>query len=73
MPRKPIPFEIIYAANNGDTTAIQYILKHYEGYIARLSTKILFDSCGSQYHFVDKDLQDSLTAALLQLILDFEI
>lgn len=30
-----LPFPVISAAANGDTTAMCAILKHYEGYIAK--------------------------------------
>lgn len=31
-----LPFPVISAAANGDTTAMCAILKHYEGYIIRI-------------------------------------
>ena len=36
-----LPFPVISAAANGDTTAMCAILKHYEGYIAKLCTRTL--------------------------------
>ena len=71
--KKLIPFYIIKAANEGDVVAIQYILKHYNGYIAKLSTKVLIDEYGNRYYFVDKIIQEELTAVLLQMILKFRI
>ncbi|OOM82366.1 helix-turn-helix domain protein [Clostridium puniceum] len=71
--KKLISFHIIKAASDGDAVAIQYILKHYEGYIAKLSTKVLSDECGDGYYFVDKSMQEQLTTALLQMILNFRI
>ncbi|URZ16642.1 helix-turn-helix domain-containing protein [Clostridium felsineum] len=71
--KKLIPFQIIKAAREGDDVAIQYILKHYEGYIAKLSTKVLADECGNGYYFVDKSIQEQLTTALLQMTLNFKI
>lgn len=71
--KKLIPFSIIEAANNGDTIAIHYILKHYEGYIVTLATKLLTDEYSNGYFFVDKEMQEQLITALLQMILDFEI
>ena len=38
-----LPFPVISAAANGDTTAMCAILKHYEGYIAKLCTRTLKD------------------------------
>ena len=41
-----LPFPVISAAANGDTTAMCAILKHYEGYIAKLCTRTLKDDGG---------------------------
>ena len=35
-----LPFPVISAAANGDTTAMCAILKHYEGYIAKLCNRL---------------------------------
>lgn len=72
-PKKLIPFHIIKAASEGDAMAIQYILKHYDGYIAKLSTKVLTDEYGNGYHFVDKSMQEQLTTSLLKMTLNFKI
>lgn len=71
--KKLIPFPIIKAASEGYILAIEYILKHYKGYIAKLSTKVLTDEYGNEYYFVDKDIQGQLTTALLKMILNFKI
>ena len=44
-----VPFPVISAAVNGDTTAMCAILKHYEGYIAKLCTRTLKDDAGNTY------------------------
>ncbi|WP_100489209.1 helix-turn-helix domain-containing protein [Sporolactobacillus pectinivorans] len=71
--KRLIPFPIIQVACEGDTIAVHYILKHYEGYMAKLSTTVLTDEYSSGYYFLDRDLQDYLNSALLQMILDFKI
>lgn len=71
--KKLIPFHIIKAANEGDIVAIQYILKHYNSYIAKLSTKVFTDKFGNGYYFVDKTMQEQITTALLEKILNFKI
>ena len=48
-----LPFPVISAAANGDTTAMCAILKHYEGYIAKLCTRTLKDDAGNTYSYVD--------------------
>lgn len=42
-----LPFPVISAAANGDTNAMCAILKHYEGYIAKLCTRTLKDDAGN--------------------------
>lgn len=46
-----LPFHIIKAASEGDVEAIHVVLKHYEGYIAKLSTRKMYDEFG-QAHIV---------------------
>ena len=36
-----LPFPVIFAAANGDTEAMCAILKHYEGSIAKLCTRLI--------------------------------
>ena len=50
-----LPFPVISAAANGDTTAMCAILKHYEGYIAKLCTRTLKDDAGNTYSYVDEE------------------
>lgn len=71
--KRLIPFSIIRVACEGDAIAIHYILKHYEGYMIKLSTTVLTNEHSSGYYFVDKDLQDYLSSALFQMILNFKI
>ena len=47
-----LPFPVISAAANGDTTAMCAILKHYEGYIAKLCTRTLKDDAGTHPGFL---------------------
>ena len=51
-----LPFPVISAAANGDTTAMCAILKHYEGYIAKLCTRTLKDDAGNTYSYVDEEM-----------------
>lgn len=41
-----LPVHIIEAAAGGDVEAINYILKHYDGYIAKLATRKFHDEYG---------------------------
>lgn len=41
-----LPYDIIEAATRGDITAINSVLAHFEGYIAALATRTLYDEHG---------------------------
>ena len=68
-----LPFHTIKAATNGDIEAINRVLKHYEGYIAKLATRKMYDEYGNVHYCVDKTLRDRLEAKLLKTILEFKI
>ena len=42
-----LPLTVIEAAAGGDVEAINAVLKHYAGYIARLSMRELYDEYGN--------------------------
>ena len=54
--RNLLPFHIIKAASEGDVEAIHAVLAHYEGYIAKLSTRTLRDEDGNTYLYVDEEI-----------------
>ena len=58
-----LPFPVISAAANGDTTAMCAILKHYEGYIAKLCTRTLKDDAGNTYSYVDEEMRNRPASA----------
>lgn len=60
---KLLPYHIIAAAASGDVEAINVVLKHYEGYIAALSTRKLYD----------ETLRRRLETKLITKILTFEV
>ena len=68
-----LPFHIIKAASEGDVEAINEVLKHYEGYIAALSTRKLYDECGNPHYCVDETLRRRLETKLITKILAFEV
>lgn len=67
-----LPFHIIKAASEGDVEAINTVLKHYEGYIASLSTRIMFDEFGQVHYCVDETLRRRLETKLITKILAFK-
>ena len=66
-----LPFPVISAAANGDTNAMCAILKHYEGYIAKLCTRTLKDDAGNTYSYVDEEMRNRRKCALLPALLRF--
>ncbi len=66
-----LPFHIIKAASEGDAEAIQAVLKHYEGYIARLSTRKMYDEFGQIHYCVDETLRRRLETKLIAKTLAF--
>jgi hypothetical protein len=68
-----LPFRVIKAAVGGDVGAINKVLRHYEGYIAVLSTQRLHDDYGQVYTVVDEDMRRTLETELIVKILRFDM
>lgn len=66
-----LPFHIIKAASEGDVEAIHVVLKHYEGYIAKLSTRKMYDEFGQAHYCVDETLRKRLETKLIAKTLAF--
>ena len=73
LKNETIPFPIIAAAVSGDIDAINTVLKRYEGYIARLSRRRLFDEDGNIYDVVDEEIRRRLETKLITKILKFKV
>ena len=67
-----IPYPTIVLAADGDVDAINAVLKHYEGYIAVLSTRQLFDNDGTPHLCVDEGLKRRLETKLITALLNFK-
>jgi hypothetical protein len=67
-----LTFEIIEAAARGEITAINKVLKHYEGYIIALSTKQIFDERGKPYMVIDTETRRFLETTLIVKIMQFD-
>ena len=68
-----IPFPVIVAATDGDTEAINQIVKHYSGFIAKRSLRSMKDEYGNQHMVVDETLRRRMETRLIAKILSFEI
>lgn len=69
---KLLPYAVIRAAAQGDPEAIAAVLRHYEGYIAKLSQRRLRDEAGNRYLCVDETLRQRLEIKLIAGILTFD-
>ena len=67
-----IPYPVIVLAAGGDVDAINSVLKHYEGYIAVLSTRHLYDESGNPHLYVDEGIRRRLETKLITAILNFD-
>jgi len=67
-----IPYPVIVLAAGGDVDAINAVLKHYEGYIAVLATRQLYDEHGNPHLCVDEGLRRRLETKLITAILTFD-
>ena len=68
-----MPYHVIAAASSGDVEAINMVLKHYEGYIAALATRRLYDEYGNSHYCVDENLRRRLETKLITRILAFKV
>lgn len=69
-----LPFEVIQAATQGDPEALANVLKHFEGYIAKMATRIYYDEFGQSYYRVDPELKQRIECRLIaQIVQKFDI
>lgn len=69
-----VPFEVILAAKQGDAEAMAKILKHFESYIAQMSTRLFYDEFGQSHRCIDYELKQRIECRLMaQIILKFKI
>lgn len=71
--RQLLPLGVIAAAANGNTDAMCTILKHYDGYIAKLSTRTLKDENGNTYAYVDEEMHNRFKVRLIARTLAFNV
>lgn len=69
-----LPFEVIQAATQGESEGLAKVLKHFEGYIGKMSTRIYYDEFGQSYYHVDPELKQRIECRLVaQIIQKFKI
>lgn len=70
---KYLPFEVILAAAGGDSEAMNRVMRHYSGYIAKLCMRPFCDESGNQHYVVDEDMRRQLEAKLTAAVLRFRV
>ena len=68
---KTVPFAIIQAAKEYDPEAVNYIRKHFEGYIASQCLTTVEDALGRIRSSVDEDLRYQAEIGLFAAIFKF--
>ena len=71
--RKLLDLSVIQAASNGDVEALGVVVKHYEGYIRKLSIRRLYDEEGLVHYCIDETLRGRLEIKLIEKVLSFKI
>ena len=62
------PLSVIHAAKAGDAEAMDRILRYYEGYINKLSTRKFHDGYGHSYEGLDEYMKRRLEIKLIHSI-----
>lgn len=68
-----LPYGVIAAASHGDPVAMGCVLRHFRGYITKLSARTLYDDFGNTYLAVDPDVYAHLEDALIAGVLNFDL
>lgn len=69
--RQPLPYDVIVKATEGNSEALDTVLKHFDGYINTLATKRLYDEYGNTYLYVDQYRRQRLINKLISKILGY--
>ena len=71
--RRLVPFSTITAASSGNEEALHEVVKYYERYIVRLSTKYYVNKHGEEHSYIDRELRQKLEIALIVATMKFEL
>jgi len=66
-------FSVISSASDGDETAIEKILNHYNAYISKACLRPFYDEYGNMQLVVDMELKGRIRTAITKAILKFEV
>ena len=68
-----VPFPLIVKAADGNSEAINQIIRHYRGYMTKRSLRLMKDEYGNQSMVVDEVLRGRMEKRLIKKVLSFEI
>ena len=68
-----VPFPLIVKAADGNSEAINQVIRHYRGYMTKRSLRLMKDEYGNQSMVVDEVLRGRMETRLITKILSFEI
>ena len=63
-----LPFDVIQAAASGNEEALNKVIRHYDGYITRLSLRQGYDENGNPRWGVDEAIRRQLENKLIDAI-----
>ena len=63
-----LPFDVVQAAANGNGETLNRVIRHYDGYIARLSMRQTYDENGNLHWGVDEAMRRQLENKLIDVI-----
>ncbi len=66
-------FSVIRSASDGDETAIEKILNHFNAYISKACLRPFYDEYGNMQLVVDMELKGRIRTAITKAILKFEV
>ncbi|HDN2517200.1 TPA: helix-turn-helix domain-containing protein [Clostridioides difficile] len=68
-----IAFDIIAKSTNGDVEAVNKVLEHFSGYIAKMAVRKIYDNFGDAKFIVDEDTCKRIENKLISKILLFRM
>ena len=68
-----LPYSTIEAAASGNVDAINAVLRHYERYIAALSTRTRYPEVRLPHLYLDEEMKRRLETKLITKILGFKL
>lgn len=70
---KQVPLPVIMAAKDNDPEAVDFVIRHFEGYMLSKSVSTYTDEYGGRHGFTDDDLYYEARNALFAAIRGFQL